>query len=128
MVERNDNRITRTSGMNTWRAGCGGSRTSGSEGGPEKPTRRKPSRALRSDPYTYVWTLEGFVYTSFVTDVCSRRILGWRTSSSKATPLVMSALEQALFTRRRHDARFTSEGLVFHSDSQYVGAGCLLAA
>ena len=30
---------TRTSGMNTWRAGCGGSRTSGSEGGPEKPTR-----------------------------------------------------------------------------------------
>jgi putative transposase len=62
-----------------------------------------------------VWTLEGFVYTSFVTDVCSRRILGWRTSASKATPLVMSALEQALFTRRRHDARFTSKGLVFHS-------------
>jgi hypothetical protein len=29
----------RLSGMNTWRAGCGGSRTSGSEGGPEKPTR-----------------------------------------------------------------------------------------
>jgi hypothetical protein len=52
LVERTDNRITRTSGMNTWRAGCGGSRTSGSEGGPEKPTRRKPSRALRPDPYT----------------------------------------------------------------------------
>jgi transposase InsO family protein len=72
--------------------------------------------------FTYVWTLEGFVYTSFVTDVCSRRILGWRTSASKATPLVMSALEQALFTRRRHDARFTSKGLVHHSDagSQYT--------
>jgi transposase InsO family protein len=67
--------------------------------------------------FTYVWTLEGFVYTSFVTDVCSRRILGWRTSSSKSTPLVMSALEQALFTRRRTDARFTSKGLVFHSDA-----------
>jgi len=69
-----------------------------------------------------VWTLEGFVYTSFVTDVFSRRILGWRTSSSKATPLVMSALEQALFTRRRTDTRFTSKGLVFHSDagSQYT--------
>jgi putative transposase len=64
-----------------------------------------------------VWTLEGFVYTSFVTDVCSRRILGWRVSSSKATPLVMSALEQALFTRRRHDARFSAKGLVFHSDA-----------
>ena len=72
--------------------------------------------------FTYVWTLEGFVYTSFVTDVCSRRILGWRTSSSQTTPLVMSALEQALFTRRRADARFTSSGIVFHSDagSQYT--------
>jgi transposase InsO family protein len=72
--------------------------------------------------FTYVWTLEGFVYTSFVTDVYSRRILGWRTSASKATPLVMAALEQALFTRRRHDAHFTSTGLVFHSDagSQYT--------
>ncbi|GAC1594063.1 MAG: hypothetical protein NVS3B21_15700 [Acidimicrobiales bacterium] len=72
--------------------------------------------------FTYVWTLAGFVYTSFVTDVCSRRILGWRVSSSKTTPLVMSALEQALFTRRRADARFTSKGLVFHSDagSQYT--------
>jgi transposase InsO family protein len=72
--------------------------------------------------FTYVWTLEGFVYTSFVTDVCSRRILGWRVSAAKTTPLVMSALEQALFTRRRHDARFTAQGLVFHSDagSQYT--------
>jgi putative transposase len=72
--------------------------------------------------FTYVWTLDGFVYTSFVTDVCSRRILGWRVSASKTAPLVMSALEQALFTRRRADARFTSAGLVFHSDagSQYT--------
>jgi transposase InsO family protein len=72
--------------------------------------------------FTYVWTLAGFAYTSFVTDVYSRRILGWRVSMSKATPLVMSALEQALFTRRRHDARFSSTGLVFHSDagSQYT--------
>ena len=72
--------------------------------------------------FTYVWTLEGFVYTSFVTDVYSRRILGWRVSASKATPLVLSALEQALFTRRRHDIAFTAHGLVFHSDagSQYT--------
>jgi putative transposase len=66
--------------------------------------------------FTYVWTLAGFVYVSFVTNVFSRRILGWRVSTSKATPLVMAALEQALFTRRRHDVHFTSEGLVFHSD------------
>jgi putative transposase len=89
--------------------------------------KRKWSTPTRPDQwwvadFTYVWTLAGFVYTSFVTDVCSRRILGWRVSASKATPLVMSALEQALFTRRRHDVRFTSNGLVFHSDagSQYT--------
>ena len=89
--------------------------------------KRAWSSATRPDmwwvaDFTYVWTLAGFVYTSFVTDVFSRRILGWRVSSSKATPLVMAALEQALFTRRRGDARFTSTGLVFHSDagSQYT--------
>jgi putative transposase len=57
--------------------------------------------------FTYVWTLAGFAYVSFVTDVCSRRILGWRVSMSKSTPLVMAALEHALFTRRRQNARFT---------------------
>jgi hypothetical protein len=51
MAERDD-RTTRTSGMTTWRAGCGESRTSGSEGGPGKPTRGKPGRAPRPDPYT----------------------------------------------------------------------------
>jgi putative transposase len=72
--------------------------------------------------FTYVWTLAGFVYVSFVTDVFSRRILGWRVSTSKTTSLVLSALEQALFTRRRHNSAFTSTGLVHHSDagSQYT--------
>ena len=40
-MDERDNRITRTSGMTPWRAGCGESRTSGSEGGPEKPIDRK---------------------------------------------------------------------------------------
>lgn len=41
---------------------------------------------------------------------------------SKTTPLVASALEQALFARRRHNSRFTAMGLVHHSDagSQYT--------
>jgi transposase InsO family protein len=72
--------------------------------------------------FTYVWTLAGFCYVALLTDVFSRRILGWRVSTSKATPLVLSVLEQALFTRRRADARFTATGLVHHSDagSQYT--------
>jgi putative transposase len=72
--------------------------------------------------FTYVWTTAGFCYVSFVTDVYSRRILGWRVSTSKTTPLVTSALEQALFSRRRTNAAFTATGLLHHSDagSQYV--------
>jgi hypothetical protein len=71
--------------------------------------------------FTYVWTLAGFVYVSFVTDVYSRRILGWRVSTAKTTPLVMSALEQALFTRRRGNAAFTATGLLHHSDAGSQG-------
>jgi transposase InsO family protein len=67
--------------------------------------------------FIYVWTHVGFVYVSFVTDVCSRRTLGWRVSTAKTTPLVMSALEQALFTRRRGNAAFTATGLIHHSDA-----------
>jgi putative transposase len=57
-----------------------------------------------------------------VTDVYSRPILGWRVSTTKTTPLVLSALEQALFTRKRTNSRFTATGLVHHSDagSQYT--------
>jgi transposase InsO family protein len=72
--------------------------------------------------FTYVWTLAGFCYVALLTDVFSRRILGWRVTTSKTTPLVMSVLEQAMFTRRRADSRFTPTGLVHHSDagSQYT--------
>jgi len=61
-----------------------------------------------------MWTNAGFCYASFVVDVYSRRILGWWVSMSKTTKLVMSAVEQALFTRRRTDTRFTATGLVHH--------------
>ncbi len=50
-------------------------------------------------------------------DVYSRRILGWRVMTSKATPLVSGVPEQALFTRRRIDSCFTATGLVHHSDA-----------
>lgn len=72
--------------------------------------------------FTYVWTPNGFCYVSFVTDVYSRRILGWRVTTNKETPLVLSALEGALATRRRTGFWFTSTGLLHHSDagSQYT--------
>ncbi len=72
--------------------------------------------------FTYVWTAAGFCYTSFITDVYSRRILGWKTSMSRTSDLVTAALAQALATRRRASGEFTANGLIHHSDagSQYT--------
>jgi putative transposase len=72
--------------------------------------------------FTYVWTASGFCYVSFVTDVYSRRILGWKASTSRTVDLVTGALAQALATRRRTSSEFTTHGLIHHSDagSQYT--------
>jgi putative transposase len=67
--------------------------------------------------FSYVWTLTGFVYVAFVVDVFSRRILGWRVSTSKQTPLVTDALHQALTTRRISESRWNANGLVHHSNA-----------
>ncbi|WP_345188979.1 IS3 family transposase, partial [Microbacterium panaciterrae] len=84
-----------------------------------RPTR--PDQWWVAD-FTYVWTLAGFCYVSFITDVFSRRILGWRVMTTKTTPLVSAALEQAISVRRRGLVEFTATGLVHHSDagSQYT--------
>ena len=107
--------------MSTWRAGCSGSCTSGSEGGPGKPTSRKAGRAPRSDPYTYVPTWSGFAYAALVIDAYSRFIVGWRVSASLRTDLALDALEQAIWARRP-DTADPSQRLVHHSDagSQYL--------
>ena len=49
-------------------------------------------------------------YVAFVIDVFSRKIVGWRTTSSLKTDIALDALEQALWSRPNND------GLVHHSD------------
>jgi putative transposase len=61
---------------------------------------------------TYVATWAGFAYTAFVTDVFSRRIIGWRTSTTLRADLALDALEMALWTRANNDL----SRLVHHSD------------
>ena len=55
------------------------------------------------------------VYVAFIFDVFSRRILGWRAATSMTTPLVLDALEMALWTRRKADVTDLA-GLVHHTD------------
>ena len=72
-------------------------------------TADRPNQLWVAD-LTYVATWRGFAYVAFVTDVFSRRIVGWRVSSSLRSDLALDALEQAL--QDRQDV----EGLVHHSD------------
>jgi len=72
-------------------------------------TADRPNRLWVAD-LTYVATWTGFVYVAFVVDVFSRRIVGWRVSSSLRSDLALDALEQALA------ARPESEQLIHHSD------------
>ena len=69
---------------------------------------------------TYVRTISGFCYVAFITDVYSRRIVGWAVSASLHTAgLPLLALEHALLSTGASRGR---QGLVHHSDrgSQYV--------
>jgi transposase InsO family protein len=77
----------------------------------------RPNQLWVSD-FTYVSTWQGWVYVAFVVDVFSRRIVGWRQSSSMHTEFVLDALEQALYDRQPT----ANDALVHHSDrgSQYL--------
>jgi putative transposase len=72
-------------------------------------TADRPNQLWVAD-ITYVATWVGFVYVAFVTDVFSRRIVGWRVSKSLRSDLALDALEQALH------ARPDKEDLIHHSD------------
>lgn len=77
--------------------------------------------ALWVADFTYVSTWSGWVYVAFVIDAYSRRILGWRTATTMTTPLVLDAIEHAIWTRRREGITDLS-GLIHHNDrgSQYT--------
>jgi len=70
-----------------------------------------PNRLWVAD-LTYVRTWSGFCYVAFIIDAYSRRIVGWRVSTSLRTDLALDALEMALWARRYDDLG----GLIHHSD------------
>src|SRR5690606_8356688 len=80
-------------------------------------TADRPNQLWISD-ITYVATWSGFVYVSFVIDVFSRKIVGWRASTSLRTDLALDALEQAIWDRLGRGAK----PLIHHSDAggQYL--------
>lgn len=83
-------------------------------------TAAAPNRLWVAD-FTYVRTYSGFCYTAFITDVFSRKIVGWGVSSSMHTlGMPLTALKQALFDAKKGGSDVTQ--IVHHSDrgSQYI--------
>jgi transposase InsO family protein len=80
-------------------------------------TAEGPNRKWVCD-FTYCSTWSGVVYVAFVTDVFSRRIVGWKAARSMSRDLVIDALNMAAWTGRGSDL----SGLICHSDagSQYT--------
>ena len=64
---------------------------------------------------TYIPTWQGFLYLAVVTDVFSRKVVGWAFGARMTADLVVCALNMALFTRK-------PESVIHHSDqgSQYT--------
>jgi len=74
-------------------------------------TAEAPNRRWVAD-ITYVSTAAGFVYTAFVTDLFSRRIVGWQVSDSLRADLALDALEMAIWSGGGR----IGENLIHHSD------------
>ena len=68
--------------------------------------------------FTYCSAWSGVVYVAFITDVFSRRIVGWKAARAMTAKLVVDALNMAAWTRRH----LTFDQLRCHTDagSQYV--------
>lgn len=80
-------------------------------------TATRPNEKWVAD-FTYCSTWSGVVYVAFITDVFSRRIVGWKASRSMSAALVVDALNMAAWVRRGVDLA----GVICHSDAggQYV--------
>jgi putative transposase len=91
---------------------------------PAGPGHERPSDLLERDfsapapnrrwvaDITYVDTVAGFVYTAFILDLFSRKIVGWQVSDTLRAELALDALEMALWARgEQMDGQ-----LVHHSD------------
>jgi putative transposase len=79
-------------------------------------TASAPGRKWVAD-ITYVEITDGFAYTSFVTDLYSRRIVGWQVSDTLRAELALDALEMAIWQAGNN----LDGNLIHHSDRGVQG-------
>lgn len=69
-----------------------------------------PNRKWASD-FTYIWTLQGWLYLAVVIDIGSRRVIGWAMDKTMNQDLTYRALLMALQQRQIDGSQ-----LIHHSD------------
>ena len=102
MVERIETSITRPAGLITWRAGWGGSRTSGSGNGLRKRVGRETETAPQTDFHTKLhgpakWT---YYYLYVILDIYSRYVVGWMLATRETAALAEVLIEQTCLKQR----------------------------
>ena len=80
-----------------------------------------PNTLWASD-ISYISTAEGWLYLAVTLDLFSRKVIGWAFSNRLTDDLTLTALAMATKQRDR------SAGLIHHSDSKNIGAGCSLVS
>lgn len=80
-------------------------------------TAEAPNQKWVAD-FTYIWSVEGWLYVAVVLDLYSRRVVGWSMQASMTSHLVADALMMAVWRRGKPVA------VLHHSDqgSQYTSA------
>ena len=69
----------------------------------------RPNQLWVAD-FTYIKTMNGWVYTAFIIDVFARAIVGWKVSNRMNTDMVMAALNQAIADKKN------PKDVIHHSD------------
>ena len=77
---------------------------------PERPN------AVWCSDITYIWTIDGFVYSTSIMDLYSRKIIAWTLSNTLEVSCVIETINKAKAKRK------IEEPLIMHSDRgvQYV--------
>ena len=113
-----DNRMSRNTRRDAWRAGCAGTRTSGSEGGPGKRTLRKEHTAPRPDPYLIGKECKSAVGT--LVERTTRYVMLLHLPAGRDPHLIQHAMRQAITTLPAGLARTITwdQGIemIYHAD------------
>ena len=82
----------------------------------------------------YVRTFSGWAYVAFITDVYSRRIIGWQTTYRPVcTDLALDALRMAVWQRKRQGADLSGlvdgrTAVISNNPAALVGLACAVQA